>query len=232
MEIIGYNVLVQHSERGSDMALINKYFAAFKHIAPSDLEYYLEEMASDGFILAPLSQSGLFCFKFAEEKGERVKYVVDVTGLQKHLYMKTLIDKGWEYMGQVLNCHIWKMTYEGSDRPEDFADHSCIRKHCIRMGIVFIILALLMLLLFGGYLFLIYKEHAVAVPEKHDLIYGILAGVQIPFTAIFAILAAKLFKEAGRRKQNIERAAAFKRARKAEEEREEYYEEAGDNYED
>ena len=94
------------------MSQVTKYFAAFKHIAPSDMEYYLEEMASDGYILTPLAQSGLFFLKFTESRGERVKYVVDVTGLQKHMYMKTLIDKGWEYMGQVMNCHVWKMAYE------------------------------------------------------------------------------------------------------------------------
>ena len=207
------------------MSYINRYFAAIKHIAPSDMEYYLEEMASKGYILAPLSQSGLFCLKFTESRGEHVKYVVDVTGLQKHMYMKMLIDKGWEYMGQVLNCHIWKMSYDGSERPADFADQRCIRAHCIKMGIVFALVAVMLLLLFAGYIFLIYKEHAAAVPEKHDVLYGIMAALQIPFAAVFGILSARLFKEAGRRKANIERDMVFRTSRKAEEEYSEYTEE-------
>ncbi len=202
------------------MASVKKYLAAFKHIAPSDMEYYLEEMAANGYILEPLSQSGLFCMSFDESKPEKVKYVVDVTGLQKHLYMKTLVDKGWEYMGQVTNCHVWKMSYEGNDRPADFADQRCIRKHCIRLGLFFALIALLMLFLFGAYIYLIYKEHAVAMEVKHDVLYAVLAALQIPFTAIFAILSAKLFKEAGKRLQNIERNMSFRQSEAAKEERE------------
>ncbi len=197
------------------MAFIKKYFAAFKHIAPSDMEFFLEEMASDGYILEPLSQSGLLYLKFAESRGEYVRYVVDVTGLQKHMYMKTLIDQDWEYMGQVLNCHIWKKVYDKGDRPADFADIRCIRSHCIKMGVVFVILALLMLLLFAGYLFLIYKEHANAMPEKHDLIYGLLAFLQIPFTAFFGIMAYKLFREAGKKKESLDRDLEFRKKKEA-----------------
>ena len=229
------------------MADITKYFAAFKHIAPSDMEYYLEEMASNGYILEPLAQSGMFFLKFAEGRPERIKYVVDVTGLQKHLYMKTLIDKGWEYMGQVMNCHVWKMAYKDGERPADFADQRCIRGHCIRMGAAFAVVAVLMLLLFAGYIYLIYSEHAAAAEVKHDVLYAILAVIQIPFTVFFAILAAKLFREAGNKKNNLERDFAFKQAKAAkkdtdtveadndeisEEYREEEHEKAGDNHQD
>lgn len=197
------------------MAFLKKYFAAFKHIAPSDMEFFLEEMASNGYILEPFSQSGLLYLKFSESRGEYVRYVVDVTGLQKHLYMKTLIDQGWEYMGQTLNCHIWKKAYEKGDRPADFADVRCIRTHCIRMGVVFAVLAILMLALFAGYIFLIYNEHAHAMEVKHDVLYALLACIQVPFTAFFAFLAYKLFKEAGKKKESLDRDLEFRKKKEA-----------------
>ena len=87
------------------MAEKKKFFASLRYIVPEDLEFFLEESASQGLILNRLGEGSLFYFDFTEASPEKTKYVADITGLSKGLYMGMLIDKGWEYMGRVMNCY-------------------------------------------------------------------------------------------------------------------------------
>ena len=177
------------------MGVQRSLFAALKHVVPSDLEYYLEEKNSEGLRLMPLGQGSLFSLAFTEEKPERLKYVVDCPTMPKALYMQKLTDKGWEYMGQSLNSYVWRKSYEEGNR-----------LHCLRLGIVVMVVALVFTGLFGALCYSLYMEYKVQPPEATRLAkYILVIAIQLPFMICFASMSAKLMKESSRLKHKLGR---------------------------
>ena len=177
------------------MAEVNKFFAALKYIIPSDMEYFLEESSAEGLELMDLGQSSVCAMKFLEAKPEKVKYAVDCTGLTKSLYMQTILDKGWEYMGSSLNCYVWRKRYEGSDRPEDFTDKKAIAKHCLKQGIVFGVVALILLVLYTLMIIELVAEFKMG-ETKHIPLYSIAMTVQLPLLLYSIWASVRLIKYA------------------------------------
>ena len=177
------------------MAEVNKFFASLKYIIPSDMEYFLEESSAEGLKLLDLGQSSVFAMKFQEAKPEKVKYAVDCSGLSKSLYMQTILDKGWEYMGTTLNCYVWRKSYEGSDRPEDFTDKNAIAKHCLKQGIVFAVVALILIVLYALMIIELVAEFKMGKTE-HIPAYCVIMTVQLPLLLYSVWAAVRLIKYA------------------------------------
>ena len=167
------------------------YFTAVKKINPRDMEYFLEEQASEGYMLETVGELGLFYFNFIETAPQKCKYVVDISSLPKNLYMGTLVDDGWEYMGKTANCYIWRKVYE-DQRPKDFADKVCLRKHCLRMGTAFLIASIICVLAFLGFIYGISLENKMGV-RIHTVAYCVEAAFIIPFVLLFSYISKKLF---------------------------------------
>lgn len=177
------------------MAEVNKFFASLKYIIPSDMEYFLEESSAEGLKLLDLGQSSVFAMKFQEAKPEKVKYAVDCTGLSKSLYMQTILDKGWEYMGTTLNCYVWRKPYEGNERPEDFTDKNAIAKHCLKQGIVFAVVALILIVLYALMIIELVAEFKMGKTE-HIPAYCVIMTVQLPLLLYSVWAAVRLIKYA------------------------------------
>ena len=178
------------------MGVQRSLFAALKHVVPSDLEYYLEEKNSEGLKLLPLGQGSLFSILFSEEKPEKLMYVVDCPTLPKALYMQKLTDEGWEYMGQSLNSYVWRKKYEESNRPRNFADKVGMKAHCLKLGLLTLLLALIFAGLFGALCYSLYREYQIQPPEAARLVkYILVLVVQLPFVLCFGSMSVKLLKE-------------------------------------
>ncbi|MBP5608198.1 MAG: DUF2812 domain-containing protein [Lachnospiraceae bacterium] len=178
------------------MGVQRSMFAALKHVVPSDLEYYLEEKNSDGLKLLPLGQGSLFSLLFSEEKPEKLMYVVDCPTLPKALYMQKLTDEGWEYMGQSLNSYVWRKRYEDTNRPRNFADKVGIKSHCLKLGLITLLLTLVFAGLFCALCFSLYREYQLQPPEAtRFVVYLLVIAVQLPFVFCFGSMSAKLLKE-------------------------------------
>ncbi len=174
-------------------------FASLRHIVPSDMEEYLENMQAKGFELRSLADGSLFYFPFGEAETGKAKYAVDSTGLSKALYMQMLIDKGWEYLGRSMNCYIWRKKYEGSDRPSDFTDKAGLKKHCLIQGAVFMLLALVMLALYVFMVLEITGGYKMGNDIKKMLItYIIFMVIQLPILIYLVWAGIKLLAAAGR----------------------------------
>lgn len=183
------------------MGVQRSLFAVMKHIVPSDLEYYLEEKNSEGLKLLPLGSASFFSLLFSEEKPEKLRYVVDCPTLPKALYMKKLTEEGWEYMGQSMNCYVWRIGYEEGSRPADFSDKTGQKIHCFRLGLIMAALAIVFLGLFAALCYALYSEYKIQVPEATRLAkYLVVIILQIPFFACFTSMAIKLLKENSRLK--------------------------------
>ena len=192
------------------MAEIKRFLATLRHIVPSDLEYYLEEEHNSGHILKPLGQEGLFFLKFTEEKPEKCAYMVDISALPRTIYMKTMIEKGWDYMGQTMNCHVWRQYYKKGKRPENLSDRLCLKKHCIRIGLIMAVAALLFLGLFVAYFYFLWAERQRGI-QDHFWQYLFLGLIQIPFFAYSAWASRKLFREAESLQKRLENGKIFSR---------------------
>lgn len=195
------------------MAEIRRFFATLRHIAPTDLEYYLEEEHSSGHALEPLGQTGLLYLKFIEKKPEKCAYMVDLSALPKALYIRTLAEKGWEPMGQAMNCYIWRQYYEEGKRPENLSDRFCLRAHCLRLGIVMLAAAFVFLGLAAAYMYLLWLEHQKGIQE-HFWKYLIFSLLQLPFFGYTAWAARKLFDNARALKNRLEAGKLISRKEK------------------
>ena len=102
-----------------------EWFVSVKHMQPSELEYYLEAQAANGYILKKLGELAPFYYEFEEGEKTKTKFVVDKTALAKDMYVDTLTGKGWELMGTVGPFYLWRQDYTDK-RPKDFTD-SAIR---------------------------------------------------------------------------------------------------------
>ena len=184
------------------MGVQRSLFAALKHVVPVDMEYYLEEKNSEGLKLLPLGQGAFLSLLFSEEKPEKLKYVVDCPTMPKALYMQKLTDEGWEYMGQCLNCYVWRINYEDGHRPADFSDKAGKTAHCLRFGLLSLLVALVFIGLFAALCYSLYMEYQIAPLEVTRLAKYILVIVlQIPFICCFGSMAVKLLKENQRLKR-------------------------------
>lgn len=160
--------------------LIRKeWFVPFRNPVPADMEYFLEEKASEGYTLLPLGEQGLFTFRFLEGKPTKCKYMVDVSNLPKTLYVQTLIDKGWQYLGTTGNCYVWKQEYDDV-RPEDMSDSFCRKQYCKKFGLIMLALFILILTISIGLIWGYYYEIKMHVGNKH-IIYIFEAIFNLPF---------------------------------------------------
>lgn len=137
---------------------MKKWLAALKYIKPGDMEDFLENSSREGMHLKVIGQAGLFYFEFEEGEPRKYRYVVDISALPKALYIQTLIEKEWEYMGKTGNCYVWRKEYE-ERRPENFTDKLCIRKHCNRLAIVALLATILCLGAAGALIYGAVLEH-------------------------------------------------------------------------
>lgn len=170
---------------------VKKWFVGLKYLVPSELEYYLEEKAAEGYFLQPTGQNGILYFTFEEGKSRKCKYMVDISALPKEMYIEEMTKNEWEYLGKVGNCYIWRQFYD-SVRPKDCSDEYCLQRHCLRMGIFFFLLLLLLLVTIGLLIWGVYIEKKYAV-NKFTTMYIIEAIINLPFAVYFGWAARKLF---------------------------------------
>lgn len=160
-----------------------EWFVSVKHMQPSELEYYLEAQAANGYILKKLGELAPFYYEFEEGEKTKTKFVVDKTALAKDMYVDTLTGKGWELMGTVGPFYLWRQDYTDK-RPKDFTDSAIRGKACKALSIGALIITLILVLLMFGYGYHLYQIYAFknAVKIAIDVV-GVL--IQIPFIRFF-----------------------------------------------
>ena len=134
--------LLNKHEFYSERAVKKEWFVSVKHMQPSELEYYLEAQAANGYILKKLGELAPFYYEFEEGEKTKTKFVVDKTALAKDMYVDTLTGKGWELMGTVGPFYLWRQDYTDK-RPKDFTDSAIRGKACKALSIGALIITLI-----------------------------------------------------------------------------------------
>ena len=168
-----------------------RYFYAFSNISPIDLERNLNESAAEGMLVRPFKNDGLFYFDFYDTTKEKCRYVVDGKPASAYSYEKKLKEEGWELVGIIFECYIWKKTYN-DDIPKDFSNKAALYEHSKKMSIIFLIAAILFLIALIAFVWGIVYEKKNGV-DTHFNIYLFYAMLQIPFLAYSIYAICKLF---------------------------------------
>lgn len=168
-----------------------EWFLLFRYPAPVDMEYFLEKQAEEGYMLQPIGMEGPLYYKFAECKNCKCKFMVDVSNLPKAMYMETLLNKGWEYMGSSGNCYIWKQEYS-DERPQDMSDSFCKSKHCRNGGILFLLISLLILAIAIVSMWAFGMEIKTNAEVKH-IAYIFMAIIDLVVSVLGLIVAKRFF---------------------------------------
>jgi hypothetical protein len=97
------------------------WFSAFKHVIPADYENWLEEMASQGWNIDQIGQWSSIRLVFTKTTPKSYRYVYDIQPNPKKDYRPTYEQFGWEFVGIMASCFMWRKEYSG-ERPEAFSD--------------------------------------------------------------------------------------------------------------
>ena len=97
------------------------WLSAFKHVVPADYENWLEEMASQGWNIDRIGQWSSVRMVFTKSTPKKYRYVYDIQSNPKKDYRATYEQFGWEFVGIMASCFLWRKEYS-SKRPEAFSD--------------------------------------------------------------------------------------------------------------
>lgn len=103
------------------------WLSAFKHIIPADYENWLEEMALQGWNIDKIGQWSSFYLTFTRTDPKSYRYVYDIQPKPKKDYKEIYEQFGWEFVGIMSSCFIWRKEYY-QERPEAFSDMHSIEE--------------------------------------------------------------------------------------------------------
>ena len=101
------------------------WLSAIKHIVPADYEIWLEEMALQGWNIKKIGQWSSIRLSFIRTDPKKYRFVYDIQPNPKRDYQKTYEQFGWELVGVMSSCFIWRKEYS-QERPEAFSDMQSI----------------------------------------------------------------------------------------------------------
>lgn len=103
------------------------WFSAFKRVVPADYENWLERLASEGWNIDHIGQWSSIVMTFYRSKPKKYRYIYDIQSFPKKDYKSTYEEFGWEFVGQMASCCIWRKEYNAK-RPESFTSRESLEK--------------------------------------------------------------------------------------------------------
>ena len=143
------------------------WFPAFRKVVPADFEEWLEGLAREGWNVDKLGSFGAFRIKFNGSEPRMYRYVFDLNVYPKNDYRQTYEQFGWEYVGRMSSCFVWRKEY-ADIRPESFTDRESLIQRNKRMKNAYTVILILMLatsvaLLAGGTVLFVGRQSGMAI---------------------------------------------------------------------
>ena len=172
------------------------WFSAFRKIVPADFEEWMESLAGGGWNIDKLGKFGAFKIMFNKSEPKMYRYVFDLNVYPKKDYRQTYEQFGWEYVGRMSSCFVWRKEYTDI-RPESFTDKESLIQRNKRIKNAFIVIFIMMLFpiiaaLAGGTI--------LAVNGEFAKVYTL-----IPFVLFFAVISTYLHWVIQQIEKNLER---------------------------
>ncbi|MDR0929850.1 MAG: DUF2812 domain-containing protein [Oscillospiraceae bacterium] len=105
---------------------------AFRHVLPSDFEAMMERNALEGWHVDALSPINSLFITFRKTDPQKYRYVFDLNLRPSEDYLKTYEQFGWELVGKLSSCFIWRKAYTDV-RPESFTDRESLLRRDLRI---------------------------------------------------------------------------------------------------
>ncbi|RCX18832.1 uncharacterized protein DUF2812 [Anaerobacterium chartisolvens] len=103
------------------------WFALFRNVVPADYESWMEKLASEGWNVNKIGQFSSIKMTFNKTSPKKYRYVFDLNAFPRKDYIDIYKQFGWELVGKMSSCFVWRKEYEGV-RPESFTDKESIIK--------------------------------------------------------------------------------------------------------
>lgn len=104
-----------------------EWFSTFKYVVPAEYEQWLEKLAAEGWNVDKIGQWSSIRMVFEKTEPKRYRYIFDINIKNDKEYKTAYEEFGWEFVGQMASCFIWRKEYSDR-RPESFTDAESIEK--------------------------------------------------------------------------------------------------------
>lgn len=172
------------------------WLSTFRYVVPADFENFMESLALDGWNVEKVGQWSSIKMDFYKTEPKKYRYVFDINIVPKNDYIATYKDFGWEFVGQITGCFLWRKEYTDI-RPESFTDLESIerRNRNVRNAVIF-------LAVIFSVLFLAQILHLTISYNKSDFIDILDYFIEI---VLFGLFSAYLFWVVLKIQKNIKR---------------------------
>jgi hypothetical protein len=103
------------------------WLSAFRNVVPADYENWLEHLALQGWNIDSIGQWSSIVMTFYHSEPKKYRYIYDIQVKNKKEYKSTYEQFGWEFVGQMASCFIWRKEYTDK-RPESFTSLESLEK--------------------------------------------------------------------------------------------------------
>lgn len=160
------------------------WLVMLRKVVPAEFEQWMEQMALQGWNVDKLGQFSSLRMRFVKTEPRQYRYVFDMNAFPNQEYRSTYEQFGWESVGQMASCFVWRKAYT-DERPESFTDRESLVKRNLRVrNAVALCLALFLLGIAGSLVGIGVSLHA----GKTEKLIELLAE-----TAFMLLIAAYLW---------------------------------------
>lgn len=103
------------------------WLSGFRNVVPADYENWLEQLALQGWNINHIGQWNSIVMTFHRSEPKKYRYIYDLQAFPKKEYKSTYEQFGWEFVGKMASCFIWRKEY-ADKRPESFTTCESLEK--------------------------------------------------------------------------------------------------------
>ncbi|MHC1684176.1 MAG: DUF2812 domain-containing protein [Clostridiaceae bacterium] len=168
------------------------YLSVFRNVVPADYENWLEKLAMQGWNIDRISQWNSMAMTFYRSEPKKYRYIFDMQAFPKKEYKPIYEEFGWEFVGQMASCFIWRKEYT-HERPESFTTSESIEKrnkHVISaVSVSFIIFLIVTIILSTSFMV---KFSILSSSDRMQFILGTV--LSSSFTVYLGYVMKKIYK--------------------------------------
>lgn len=168
------------------------WLSAFTNVVPADYENWLEQLAFQGWNIDHIAQWSSVVMTFHSSEPKKYRYIYDIQAFPKNEYKATYEQFGWEFVGQMASCFIWRKLYTDK-RPESFTSLESLEKRnkqvVYAVSVSFTMFLIVSLVLITN---LIIAFSSLSTSDKVQFILGTI--LSSSFTLYLGYVMRKIYK--------------------------------------
>ena len=168
------------------------WLSPFRNVVPADYENWLEQLALQGWNIDHIGQWSSVAMTFYRSEPKKYRYVYDLQAFPKKGYKSIYQQFGWEFVGQMASCFIWRKEYTDK-RPESFTSRESLEKRnkqvVSAVSVSFIIFLIVSIVLITSFTI---SFSSLSTGDIVQFIFGII--LSSAFTVYLSYVMRKIYK--------------------------------------